>query len=208
MEPTYQQQPPNGQNTGVDYLNTIAPQAPVKTINPFVLWGAIIGALLLVVLTVAGLANSGTSTDTLLARVGATTNNLKELTDDAADSMQSSELRSINSNLSITLANTNRDLAEPLAAKKISLENTKKNKTVAEVALEYSEIQERLEDARLNGLYDRTYTREIIYQLKTLNSYMGQLYESTNSEDLKTILNSNNENLTVLLEELETLTND
>ena len=122
--------------------------------------------------------------------------------------MQSSELRSINSNLSITLANTNRDLAEPLAAKKISLENIKKNKTVAEVALEYSEIQERLEDARLNGLYDRTYTREIIYQLKTLNSYMGQLYESTNSEDLKTILNSNNENLTVLLEELETLTND
>lgn len=207
MEPNYQQQPPY-QNADVDYLNTIAPQTPVKTINPFILWGGIIAALLLVVLTVAGLANSGTGTDTLLARVGATSSNLKDLTDEAADSMQSSELRSINSNLSITLANMNRDLAEPLAAKKINLKNPKKNKAVAEVALEYAEIQERLEDARLNGLYDRTYTREIIYQLKTLNSYMGQLYESTNSEALKTVLDSNNENLRVLLEELETLTND
>ena len=71
MEPSYQQQPTN-QNGGVDYLNTIAPQTPVKTINPFVLWGAIVAALLLVVLTVAGLANSGTSSETLLARVGST----------------------------------------------------------------------------------------------------------------------------------------
>lgn len=207
MEPNYQQQPPY-QNADVDYLNTIAPQTPVKTINPFILWGGIIAALLLVVLTVAGIANSGTGTETLLARVGATSSNLKELTDDATDSMQSSDLRSLNSNLSLVLANTNRDLSEPLAAKKINIENAKKNKAVAEVAQEYNEIRERLEDARLNGLYDRTYTREIIYQLKTLSSYMGQLYESTKDDELKTILDSNNENLIVLLDELESLTND
>jgi hypothetical protein len=204
MEPNYQspQQPPTP-GPGLEYLDSIAAQPRIKTINPFVLWGAIVAALVIVVIVVINIAGGGTSTKSVLAQVGATSSALKELSDEANGHIQSSDLRTINSNLSLTLANTNRDLSEPLATQKISLKDPKKNKTVAEVMIEYEQVAERLEDARLNGLYDRTYAREVTYQLKNLHSYMSQLYGSTRSTSLKSALETNDDNLAPLLEEFE-----
>ena len=203
MEPNYHQPQPQAPGPGVEYLDSIAAQPTVKTINPFILWGLIATALVVVIVAVLALAGGGNSSENLLARVGATSASLKELTDDADGHIQSSELRTINSSLSLTLANTNRDLSEPLEKQDINLKDVKKNKTLSNVAAEYEEIAGRLEDARLNGLYDRTYAREVAYQLKNLHSYMGQLYDSSRSKSLKSSLESNDNNLAPLLKEFE-----
>ena len=200
MDPNYQQPIPG---PGVEYLNSIASQPQVKTINPFVLWGLIAAALIAVIIIVITAASGGNNPTKQLTQVGASTANLKLLTEAANNDIQSSELRSINSSLTLTLTNTNRDLAEHLKKQKINIKNTKKNKTVAVVTANFDSVNQRLEDARLNGLYDRTYVREMTYLLKTLHADMEELYNSSKSKSLKTTLETNDNNLAPLLESLE-----
>lgn len=183
-----------------DYLDQIAAPAQVKTLNPMVLWGLIGGLLVLAIVVVLGVtsASSGPSPSSL-ASIAANFDNLKNLSEDAQDNVQSSELRTINSSLTLSLTNTNRDLVTPLAKQDIKLKD-KKNATVISVAKEYEELSARLEDARLNGVYDRTYAREMTYVIKTLRSDMAVLYKKSRSSDLKTALETADKNLKPIVE--------
>lgn len=158
--------------------------------------------LITVVIVVVSIASSGNTPTKQLTLVGASTARLQELTEGANNNIQSSELRSINSSLTLALTNVNRELADPLKAQNIRINNAKKDATVGAVGKEYEQVAQRLEDARLNGIYDRTYVRELSYLLKTLHANMEQLYKSTPSESLKTILETNDNNITPLLENL------
>jgi len=187
-----------------DYLNQIATQPQVKTMNPFVLWGLIGGLLALGIVgfLVISSASKGPSSSSLTA-VAAKLDNLKKVSESAQENIQSSELRTINSNLTLVLTNTNRDLAEPLKFQKVSLKD-KKNASVVAAGKDLDELQDRLEDARLNAVYDRTYAREMTYSLKTLKSDMVILYKKSRSKSLKTALDTGYTNLTPLAEEFST----
>lgn len=196
LPPQPQQQP---QPLSTEYLNAIAPAAQVKTLNPFVLWGIIGGALVLLVMIVIGISSStGTSTDSLAA-VATKLDRLQTVTKDAQDTVQSSELRTLNSTLNLSLTNTNRDLAEPLKLQKINLKD-KKNQTVTTVTDEFTELDSRLEDARLNGVFDRTYAREMTFTLKTLRSDMAALYKKSGSKSVKDTLLTTDQNFKPLVE--------
>jgi hypothetical protein len=192
--------PTQPQPLSSDYLNQIAAPARVKTLNPLVLWGLIGGLLVLAIVVVLGVssASSGPSPSSL-ASIAANFNNLKSLSEDAQDNIQSSELRTLNSSLTLSLTNTNRDLTEPLAKQDINLKD-KKNATVISVAEKYEELGSRLEDARLNAVYDRTYAREMTYVIKTLRSDMAILYKKSRSSDLKTALETADKNLKPIVE--------
>jgi len=192
-------QPDNSQFSS-DYLNQIATPAPVKTMNPMVLWGLIGGLLVLVILVVVFVSSAaGGGSMSSLAGVAAKINNLKTVSEAAQKNIQSGELRSLNGNLTLVLTNADRDLAEPLKAKKIKLTD-KKNNVIAKVTSDFEALGTRLEDARLNAVYDRTYAREMTYALKTLHNDMGQLYKSSSSSELKNILNTTDTNLEPLVD--------
>jgi hypothetical protein len=183
-----------------DYLNQIAAPPQVKTLNPMVLWGLIGGLLVLAIVVVLGISSaSGGPSPSSLASIAANFDSLKTLSEDAQENIQSSELRTLNSSLTLSLTNTNRDLTEPLAKQDINLKD-KKNQTVSSVAKEYEELAGRLEDARLNAVYDRTYAREITYVIKTLRSDMAVLYKKSRSNDLKTALETADKNLKPIVE--------
>ncbi len=204
MQPNnpYQQPGQQPQQFSGDYLNQIAAPAPVKTINPVFLWGLIGGLLLLAVVVLIGVssASSGPSASSLTA-VGAKLANLQTVSEGARKNIQSSELRTLNSSLYLSLTNTNRDLAEQLKKQDIKLTD-KKNASVTASAKETEELQGRLEDARLNAVYDRTYAREMLYQLRTLHSDMGILYKKSRNNDLKEILNTADNNFNPVIEGL------
>ena len=200
MQPNYPTQTPG---PTLDYLNSIAPQQQQKTMNPFVLWGIIAAVLIVMVLAIVGMASGGNSSTNRLAQVGATGSNLKELSKGADKNIKSSELRSLNSNLNLVLANLNRDLSEPLKVAKISLAN-KKDKTVLAVTSEFDAVNKRLEDARLNGIYDRTYAREVTYLLKLLHSDMEKLYNQSKNKAFKQVLLDNDNSLEPLLKGFQT----
>ncbi len=168
--------------------------------NPMVLWGLIGGLLVLVILVVVFVSSAaGGGSMSSLAGVAAKINNLKTVSEAAQKNIQSGELRSLNGNLTLVLTNADRDLAEPLKAKKIKLTD-KKNNVIAKVTSDFEALGTRLEDARLNAVYDRTYAREMTYALKTLHNDMGQLYKSSSSSELKNILNTTDTNLEPLVD--------
>ena len=173
-----------------DYLNQIAPQAPKKALFSFgikqiIIIGialvVLVSALALIVSAVAG--GQKDPVQRLSARLTAT----EVIATDAQANLKSSKLRSLNSNLKLYLTNTNRDIAEPLL--KAGVDIKKLNKNI--IAKESTEaLSGRLEDARLNAVFDRTYAREMAYQLGTTMTLMSEIYNSTNSTSLQTFLKS------------------
>lgn len=172
--------------------------------NPLLLWGMIAGLLIVAVAIFIGAssASSGPSASSLTA-VAAKLANLQTVSDEARKNVQSSELRTLNSTLFLSLTNTNRDLAEQLKKQDIKLTD-KKDEAVALSAAELEELKGRLEDARLNAIYDRTYAREMLYELRTLRSDMEVLYKKSRSKDVKDILNTADNNLSPITESLST----
>ena len=188
---------PDDHKYSVDYLNAIATKPAAKILNPFVLWGLIAGVLLVGVVVIMFVASAGGSPTDSLTRFGARLSSLKTVSMDAQENITSSDLRTLNSSLTLVLTNANRDLQDPLEAEDISLED-EKNSQVEQVTNETSQLTKRLEDARLNAVFDRTYAREISFYLKSLRSDMSVLYRSSSSDSLKTILNTTDDNLAPL----------
>lgn len=206
MQPNNSQSP---QPLSVDYLDSIASAQPVKTVNPFMLWGLIGGLLIFIFAVVMAVSSTSSGTPSAsLASVGATLVDLQKVSENAQDNIQSTKLQSLNSSLTLTLTNTNRDMAEILKAQKINLKNTKENKNLLIVKKDFEALEQRLEDARLNAVYDRTYAREITYSLKTLHANMGQLYKATRSKSLKAVLDKTDSSLNLLLAGYEDFNDD
>ena len=181
----YPDQNQNQQQYSIDYLNQIAPKPPKKGMAPNMKWivfglgGAIIVTIILVI--VAGLTDSVDKTQTLAARLQTTTS-IAEL---ARPNIKSSQLRSLNSSLIILLANTNRDIAKPLAAQGVKTSKLDENIIAAESG---EKILSNLEEARLNAVYDRTYAREMAYQLERTLLLMQEMFEGTKNQAMKQLL--------------------
>lgn len=173
-------------NLSVDYLNQIAPQAPKRKIpltkKQLIIVGVVVALFVIVMILVAVVGGGGKKpVQQLAARLQST----ETIVTAAATKIKSSQLRALNSNLKIYLTNTNRDIATPLLT--VSVDVTKLDENV--VSKETGEdVTARLEDARLNATYDRTYAREIAYRLETIVVLMRQIQASTSKEDLKTFL--------------------
>ena len=169
--------PSNGQ-TSLDYLNQIAPQAPKKPgfgLNfPTILIGAAVAIVVVIILAVvANLAGSGgkSSWERLSLRLATTS----EVAEGASANIKNTQLRSYNSNLKLYLADTTRDLADPLAAFKITPKTTSPKITAEEAG---DEMKAAIEDGRLNAKFDSTYAREMGYHLTTVLSLLQEMYPS------------------------------
>lgn len=179
----------------VDYLNSIAPQTPKKPL--FVLGPKLVAIVAVALIVIVGgislVINTATTNakkplETLSARLTST----EAIVTAAKPNIKSSALRTLNSNLAIYMTNTNRDAATPL--KTAGIDTAKLSKSVLK-AESPDAINARLEDARLNAVYDRTYAREMAYQLETLISLMKQIYSTTHSASLKAFLQTTFDNL-------------
>jgi hypothetical protein len=180
MNPNENQQP----SVPTDYLNQIAPKPTIRigniTQNKPIFFGGI-AIILLVIIILAGsiLAGGNRSSEQLAVSLITT----ETATTDATSKIQSSQLLSFNSNLNIYLINTIREIESVLAKNNVSTSNlnstAKSDKTNVKLLA-------KLEDARLNATYDRTYAREMAYRLDTILTLMRQIYTSTSDSSLKT----------------------
>lgn len=170
----------------VDYLNQIAPQEKKPVVGKkmmIILIAGVILAAVTIVLVLSSLGSSGPTQNmqTLAARL----ETLKTISDKSQKSIKSGALRSTNSNLTLFLANTNRNIVEPLAKNDVDIKKIDKSITAKENG---DELTKTLEDARLNAVFDRTYAREMAYQLETVVALMQAIYQSTSSKSLKDFL--------------------
>lgn len=195
--------PPSQPQYSIDYLNQIAPQQQksglsnrmfMMIIGGGVLLAAIVGMLML-------FSGGGSGPTQKMQTFAARVQTLEKIVTAAQKNIKSNDLRSTNSNLSIFLANTDQGMTDPLEKNGISL--TKLDKTI--VAEENGDdLTAKLEDARLNAVFDRTYSREMSYQLTALETLMKSIYGGTKSKSMKDFLQTTDDSLVPIKKQFDT----
>lgn len=195
MNPNQPNQPPQPP-TDMSYLDQIAPKTektnPIQQLRPvhMIVGGALLIVLIMIIVGVVSAAMRGPLNN--LERLAARLQTTATLAGDATEVLKSSELRTLNSNLKIFLTNTNRDITEPFASVGVNVKSVNKSIAASESGIE---IAQRLEDARLNAVYDRTYAREMAYQLDTILALMKKSYDSIGKQSVKDVLETSYANL-------------
>ena len=188
MYPNENQQP----TVPLDYLNQIAPKSATKAgllKNKPILFGIIAVIVLLVVIIIGSLSTGGTNSTELLA---ARLSSIESVAKDATANIKNNQLLSYNSNLKIFITNTISEITPSLAASNINIDKLSDSVVNKESNTDLLEI---LENARLDGTYDRTYAREMSYKLETTLALMKQVYSKTSNKSLKTALEDAYNNL-------------
>ncbi|NTW62316.1 hypothetical protein HGB25_02825 [Candidatus Saccharibacteria bacterium] len=202
MMPEYPNNPQPPVNS-FDYLNQIS-QQPVKKSGLFTKKPVMIGGIMtlsilamIILFAIISALFGGISQENRMAAKLVTTSST---VDSATPNIKSTQLRAINSNLKILLTNTIRD-AKPIL-KNNNIDITKLDKTTLSKESN-KKLLSTLEDARLNAVFDRTYAREMSYQLDTTLSLMNQIYNSTGDKKLKSFLLTSYDNLSPIQKQLE-----
>jgi uncharacterized protein (UPF0333 family) len=192
---------PNQHEYPIDYLNQIAPEQKKPLMNSRVI--IVIVGILVVLAAVIGflilVSGGGASDSQKLQTLSARMQTLEKISKAAEKNIKSSSLRSTNSTLSLFLTNANRDIITPLKNNGIKVASL--DKTIVKKE-DGTKVKATLEDARLNAIYDRTYAREMNFQLDTVASLMKQIYTTTKSKSLKDFLLSTDNNLKPIRKQL------
>lgn len=179
---------PNDYQYPVDYLNQIAPEPQKKGLEAkklFLLGGLAIVVALIIFFVLGALSGGNTSRG--LPNIPLRLETLQKISDDSQKNIKSSELRSINGSLSVLLTGSSTSIAAPLAksgvdVKKIDSKLKENEKTYSE------QLAAKLDDARLNAVFDRTYAREMSFELAKLNADIKRAIATTRNTDLKNAL--------------------
>lgn len=179
----------------IDYMNQIAPQVPKRPLGRLGIRQVLMigGGLIIAVIILAIIVNSiAAGKRDPLEHLSARLTSTQTVVAAAQANLKSSKLKSLNGNLTIYMTNTNRDISRPFLLAGINTAKLGKSVIASEAP---TALMARLEDARLNAVYDRTYAREMTYQLGTLLTLMKQIHSGTSNPDLKTFLKSAYDNL-------------
>lgn len=196
-QPVQQPAPQYQQPTAypVDYLNEIAPKKTSAGLGMKlkIFMAAAIGLVLLVIVLSFAMSGRGldASSPQLLA---AKLDSLGKIAEKSQQHLKTNPIRSNNSDLQLVLANTTQSITAPLEAHGIKMEKLDK-KYVAAVAAKDATLSQRLDDARLNAIYDETYSREMAYEIKTLMVQMQAIYSKTSDKALADALGESYKNL-------------
>ena len=188
MQPNVPQSYPS-----MEYLNQIAPQAPKRgRFSKFqlMIFGGAAFVLILIIASIIAATTSGgdQSSQQLAARLLST----QTIVASAQKTIKSTQLSALNSNLLIYLTGTNHDIVAPLKALGIDVAHLDPIIVKNEAG---TDVTARLEDARLNAVYDSTYAREMSYRLDTIVNLMQKIENSTSSSKMKAFLETAKTNL-------------
>ncbi len=197
MQPNEQTEQPN--QHPIDYLDSIStvPKGTKKGPDDMVFFGAIVGGLIIAIIVGAFLFLSAGSSKADLSTLSVRLANLQIVADESQKNAVSSRLRGTNTSLSLALANANRDIEPLLTESGIDPKKIDPKITAAEST---DDLEESLEDARLNGIFDRIYARELAYELETVLILLEQLDASTKSKEQKEFLSTTYNNIQPLQE--------
>jgi hypothetical protein len=189
----------------IDYLNEIAPQEKKPGLDNkkflMLVGGGLLVAIIVGIIVLS--SGSGPGPTQKMQTLAARLTTLQKISTTAQKNIKSSSLRGTNSNLTIFLTNTNRDIVGPLLTNGVDAKKVDSKITAAEKG---EALSKTLEDARLNAVFDRKYPREMNYQLGAIQALMEDIYASTNSKSLKDFLTATNKNMQPIKKQLEDFT--
>ena len=185
----------------LEYLNQISantrptkpqkdnPSPLNKNIIKFSLFG-LIGIIIIAVIA-SVLSNSSNSEPAELSNIESLylrINNLSSVSETYKPNIKNSSLRASSSSLNVILTNSKNNFYSILStfygidASKLTIPSN--------LSDEFSELSSSLENAQLNGLLDRIYANEMAYQISRILILESSTIERTESEEVKSAINS------------------
>lgn len=181
-----------------DYLDQIAVGPQKRGPSNMMFFGLIIGGILLAVMVlVLAMASGGGSQkdfDRLMLRL----QNTQTITEEAQDKLSNSQLRSSNAQLTTLLIQAQRDITQIQTPSYVDDKELPEDLASSENT---TDLNAKLEDAQLNGVYDRTYAREMSYLLQSTAILMSSVHEASNNTQLRETLDTRHADLTAIEEQ-------
>lgn len=188
----------------VDYLNEISGPQPTSRFPKNFRLLAIVGIIMIIlsfVIIVFGILNSKdepTPTD-LAVRL----KTLETVSRDTQENLSSGDLRSLNTNLTLALSNSSREMNAFLGEKGANAidKAAKENPDTARLTKTFT-------DADLNAVISRTYPREMAYELNVTLLLLKSLYDETENAKFKDYLSSTYDDLEPIYKQLSKFNQD
>lgn len=201
-QPPQQPQPQLSPNpVPIDYLDQISAPQQKPGMSNKLFFGVIIGGVIIVILALLLMLSSTSGGKSISTeRLGLRLQNLQTISKDSQKSIKDSQLRALNSRLTTQLTDINRDIVTPLKAADIDLKKADK-KTLSQETKRLETLTTKLEDARLNAMFDRSYAREMSYEMENAAILMKSLYSSSKSKSLRTFLSESYDDFSGLQKE-------
>ena len=188
----------------MDYLNEISVPQPTSRLPKNFRLLAIVGIIMIIlsfVIIVFGILNSKdepTPTD-LAVRL----KTLETVSRDTQENLSSGDLRSLNTNLTLALSNSSREMNAFLGEKGANAidKAVKENPDTARLTKTFT-------DADLNAVISRTYPREMAYELNVTLLLLKSLYDETENAKFKDYLSSTYDDLDPIYKQLSKFNQD
>ncbi|MBR3248508.1 hypothetical protein IKF89_00550 [Candidatus Saccharibacteria bacterium] len=168
--------------------------------NKFFIVGMIgVGLLLLIVILGAILGGGKDGEKSLSSKLYLHLDGTAAAIQEYQNYVRSSDLRSSSASLYGVLTDTSSGLEKYLTEKydiKKVKDTDKKLQEKATAAKD--ELTGELFEAKINGILDRTFAHKMAYEISIIKAEESELYNKTNSEVLKEVLNKSHESLTNL----------
>lgn len=171
---------------GENYLDQIAIPEPVH-VHKFAMIGLIGGVLVLLVVILAIMMNSGGPSLSVQAKsVNDRVNTLKTIASNQQKHLSDNAIVTNNTILSSVLTTMSTELTDTMKTRKITLSSTA---SAAEKKYATT-LTTKLDDAYQRGTLDRTYAPQITYELSILRSKLVTMKASSNSTAITTYCTS------------------
>ena len=193
---------PNQPRYTIDYLNQIAPQEKRTFAGDkmffFVIGGGLLLAIIVGILMLT--SNRGPDLTTRIETMAAQMQTLQSIAQNAnSRSITSNQLQSINANLALQLTTANAAIAKPLAENNIP--TPLPDKVIAANA--DTDLVNKLADAKLNAVFDRTYSTNMSYELTSLIIQMNDLEKDSSSKSLQDFIVKTRNNIAPIQKQLQ-----
>lgn len=190
-----------GGQYSVDYLDQLAAPTKQPLEKKFIFAG--IGAVIALILAAFLMFSTPKTTSVanevkLYTTMVATSENTRQ----SSRYIKSSQLSAVNGNLQTILTNATRDMTTPLenmGQDPDSLQSAAKNGAYAN-----EDLASSLEDARLNGIYDRIYANEMHTQVQYILAYMESIKKNNSRKSMQEFISKNESSFETIQESIET----
>lgn len=177
----------NGQYS-IDYLDQLAAPAKKPLDKKFIFAGAGAAVALLLAAFLLFASPKSTSVATEI-KLYSTLIDTEASTTRSGKLIKNSKLSSINSNARTALINSARDMETPL--KNMGQDPVKLKSAAKKPPYHDDKLVDKLEDARLNGIYDRVYANEMNTKLKYIIAYMESIKKTNSRKSMQEFISKN-----------------
>lgn len=185
----------------IDYLDQLAGPTRKGIDKKFIIAGAAGAlALLLAAALLFATPRSSVSTQSEVS-LYTTMVDVEASTRQSSRHIKNSQLAAINSNFRTSLTNATRDMADPLSS--MGQDPTRLKSAATKAPYHDDKLVATLEDARLNGVYDRIYANEINTKVLFILTYMESIEKNNSRESMQEFIKSNQSSFTQIQQSIE-----